>query len=76
MQIAENIGKYKKRNNIAILQSKRWNEILEKAIVKGATRNLSKEFIGVILKAIHQESINHQAKVMNQKEIEALMKEG
>ena len=75
MGLAESIGMYKKRNNIAILQSKRWNEILEKSIAQGATRGLSREFIGVILKAIHQESINHQAKVMNEKEIEALMKE-
>ena len=75
MQLAESIGQYKKKNNIAILQSKRWNEILDKSIAKGEMRGLSKEFIGVILKAIHQESINHQAKVMNEKEIEALMKE-
>ena len=29
MALADDIGRYKKRNNIAILQSSRWNEILE-----------------------------------------------
>jgi chorismate mutase len=66
MKIAERIGEYKKRNNIAILQTTRWGEILERAITKGHLKGLSEEFITVMLKAIHQESINHQVKVMNQ----------
>src|SRR5687768_5484780 len=35
MKIAETIGNYKKENNITILQTKRWNEILERAAKKG-----------------------------------------
>ena len=66
MQIADNIGLYKKKNNISILQPARWNEILESAAKKGAKKGLSKEFISVLLKAVHQESINHQEKVMNE----------
>ncbi|MEN0005073.1 MAG: bifunctional 3-deoxy-7-phosphoheptulonate synthase/chorismate mutase type II [Bacteroidota bacterium] len=72
MNIAEKIGEYKKRNNIAILQSSRWNEILEKSIIKGQLKGLSEEFMAVVLKAIHQESINHQAKVMHNKQVEDL----
>ena len=71
MGLAERIGEYKKRNNIAILQTNRWNEILEKALIKGRLKGLSEEFVAVILKAIHQESINHQAKVMNQENMKA-----
>lgn len=65
MILAENIGLYKKKNNIAILQPARWSEILETAIAKGAKKGLSEEFITRLLKAIHEESINHQEKVMN-----------
>lgn len=75
MELAEGIGLYKKRNNIAILQPGRWGEILEKSIAKGKLKGLSEEFVAVFLKAIHQESINHQAKVMNTAEVEALMKD-
>jgi 3-deoxy-7-phosphoheptulonate synthase len=66
MQVAETIGQYKKEHNITILQSNRWQEIVNKAVRKGSTKGLSHEFISVILKAIHQESIQHQMKVMNE----------
>ena len=69
MKVAERIGEYKKRNNIAILQTTRWNEILERGVAKGQTRGLSEEFISHFLKAVHQESINHQEKVMNRADV-------
>lgn len=63
MKIADKIGVLKKDNNVAILQNKRWNEILEKMIFEGKENSLSKEFVLKIYKAIHQESINHQNKL-------------
>lgn len=66
MKIADEIGALKRKNNVAILQSKRWNEILGKMILEGETQNLSEEFILRIYKAIHQESINHQNKIISQ----------
>lgn len=68
MKIAEQIGLYKKENNITILQTNRWNEILEKAIAKGEKLGLTKDFILKHLDAVHLESINRQNKVMNQQE--------
>ncbi|NII25607.1 bifunctional 3-deoxy-7-phosphoheptulonate synthase/chorismate mutase type II [Pseudoflavitalea sp. X16] len=65
MKIAEKIGEYKKNNNITILQTNRWNEILERAFKKGDKLNLSKEFITKYFDAVHMESINHQNKIMN-----------
>jgi chorismate mutase len=65
MTVAETIGKFKKENNITVLQSTRWDEIIKKAIVKGNAKGLSAEFIDILFKAIHQESINHQMKVIN-----------
>jgi chorismate mutase len=65
MKIAEQIGLYKKENNITILQTNRWNEILEKAFKKGDQLGLSKEFITKYFDAVHLESINHQNKVMH-----------
>ena len=64
MKLSESIGEYKKRNNISILQPTRWNEILQDAVTKGGQQGLSEQFIAQILKAIHQESINHQMDVM------------
>ena len=65
MKLSQSIGRYKKKNNISILQSGRWNEILEKSVEKGRAKGLSDGFVTQILTAIHQESINHQTKVMN-----------
>ena len=65
MDVAEKIGLLKKSNNVAILQNKRWNEILGKMIIDGESHGLSEEFILKIFKAIHQESINHQQNILN-----------
>lgn len=63
MKVAVSIGKLKKKKNVAVLQTKRWNEILGKMILQGEKKGLSEEFILRIYKAIHQESINNQKKL-------------
>jgi chorismate mutase len=65
MKISEKIGQYKKDNNITILQTNRWNAILDRAFKKGDKLGLSQEFITKYFDAVHMESINHQNKVMN-----------
>ncbi len=64
MEIADHIGSLKKTKNVAVLQAKRWNEILGKMILQGESKNLSEEFILRVFKAIHQESISHQEKII------------
>jgi chorismate mutase len=65
MAISRKIGEYKKHNNITILQTSRWDEILKNKIEQAAKKGLGEEFIIKIFRAIHEESINHQTKVMN-----------
>ena len=65
MKISDEIGQVKKAQNVSVLQTKRWNEILGKMILDGEEKGLSEEFILRMFKAIHQESINHQEKVIN-----------
>jgi len=65
MSIAEKIGEYKRNNNVTILQSTRWNEVLDKALMKAGKVGLSEEFIVRYMDAIHMESINRQNKIMN-----------
>ncbi|WP_340065577.1 bifunctional 3-deoxy-7-phosphoheptulonate synthase/chorismate mutase type II [Ascidiimonas aurantiaca] len=64
MKVADEIGSLKKKRNVAVLQSKRWNEILGKMILEGEEKGLSEEFVLRLFKAIHQESINHQEKII------------
>ena len=65
MKVSEQIGALKKANNVAVLQNKRWNEILGKMILDGEEKNLSEEFILRLFKAVHQESISHQERIIN-----------
>lgn len=65
MKISDEIGRYKKQNNITILQPGRWDTILEKVFGKGNEKGLDNEFLEKIFKAIHQASIDRQTKIMN-----------
>ncbi|KOY52160.1 bifunctional 3-deoxy-7-phosphoheptulonate synthase/chorismate mutase type II [Polaribacter dokdonensis] len=64
MKVADQIGELKKEQNVAVLQSRRWNEILGNMILEGQEKGLSEEFVLRMFKAIHQESINHQENII------------
>lgn len=64
MRVASEIGKLKHENNVAILQSGRWETILKKIKAQGTQLGLSEEFLEAAFKAIHQESINTQNRIM------------
>lgn len=65
MKISEQIGRYKRDNNVTILQAKRWEEIMQTRLAQGSAMGLREEFVRDLLKLIHRESIFVQQKVMN-----------
>ena len=66
MEIAEAIGTYKKNNNMTILQTNRWDEILNSRIRRGKELNLSESLIVSIFEAIHDESIDKQEYILRE----------
>lgn len=66
MEISRNIGHYKKQNKVTILQPNRWDEIVRKRVEQGTGKKLTEEFVMQLFEIIHQESIHHQTKVMNE----------
>jgi chorismate mutase len=66
MTVVEQIGTYKRDNNITILQNKRWDDMLRSRLVLGDKKGLSEDFISKMFRAIHQESINKQTIIMNE----------
>lgn len=66
MKVVDKIGLYKKKNNITILQNKRWDDMLRSRLILGNRKGLSDEVINKIFRAIHQESINKQTHIMNE----------
>jgi len=73
MDVVKNIGKFKKKNNITILQPNRWDEIMQKNYEQGDSKGFSRKFVDRLFKAIHQESINFQTAVMKEKTKEELL---
>lgn len=65
MEAAEGIGRIKRDNNVIILQSSRWNQIVERTLSRSAELGLSPHFLQTILEAIHIESIERQGKIMH-----------
>lgn len=66
MRVSTQIGIYKKEHNISVLQTGRYNEILEKRIENGEKLGMSREFMRTILEAIHEESVRVQMDVMHE----------
>ncbi|MFB6343832.1 bifunctional 3-deoxy-7-phosphoheptulonate synthase/chorismate mutase type II [Saccharicrinis sp. FJH2] len=68
MRISREIGQFKKENNMTILQTARYDEILQKRVEQGSELGLSSDFMIKLLKGVHEESIRHQVDVMNAKD--------
>lgn len=66
MKIVEEVGALKRDKNVAILQTQRWQEILERMLSVGREKGLNEDFVLRLFKAIHQESIRHQGQVINE----------
>ncbi|MCR5003107.1 MAG: bifunctional 3-deoxy-7-phosphoheptulonate synthase/chorismate mutase type II [Bacteroidales bacterium] len=66
MEISKKIGEYKKKNNVAILQTSRWESLLAKAIESGAKAGLSEKFISEVFNAIHEASVEAQNNILKE----------
>jgi len=75
MKIADEIGRYKKENEITILQSSRWSEIIADRIAYATAKAISPDIMSEILQMVHKESIRHQTRVMNEVEEQAKAKQ-
>ncbi|MEO9219044.1 MAG: chorismate mutase, partial [Bacteroidia bacterium] len=65
MKVVEEIGEYKKQNNVTILQANYWDILLNERITKALKMGLNEEFIRAVYILIHEESIRRQTITMN-----------
>lgn len=65
MRIAREIGQYKKEHNVTILQTDRYNEILDKRGAQGALCGIGSDCIRHIFEQIHEESVRQQMEIIN-----------
>jgi len=73
MKIVDEIGQYKKDNNITILQIQRWSDIFYDRLNLGSRIGLSNEFMISLLQLMHEESISRQEDIMGDSEINSKM---
>lgn len=60
MAVSEKIGRFKRENNIAILQSDRWESVLARVVCDGGALGLDEAFVRRIFSIIHQQSVSVQ----------------
>jgi chorismate mutase len=65
LQIAREIGNYKKDSGVTILSLERWDQIITDRIKQAEDKGLNPHFVKRILELIHKESIRIQNDVMN-----------
>ena len=64
MEVSAQIGEYKKRNNVTVVQMDRWKKILAEHVATGADLGLSPQLIDEVFEAVHQASIERQSSIM------------
>ena len=73
MRVCREIGTYKKEHNMTIVQTSRYNEILDKRGAQAALCGMSPEFAAQIFEHIHEESVRQQLKILSKnKRIQAM----
>ena len=66
MRISCEIGTFKKEHNMTVVQTGRYDEILNTRIDQAKAMKMDTEFIRTILEAIHEESVRQQVVILNQ----------
>ena len=67
MRICREIGTYKKEHDLTVLQSDRYDEVINKRAQEGSSLGMDSDFMAQIFESIHAESVRQQMKIMEGK---------
>jgi chorismate mutase len=65
MRVCREIGQYKKEHNMTVLQTSRYNEILDKRGAQGSLCGMDPNFIKAVFEQVHEESVRQQIEIIN-----------
>lgn len=65
MRVCREIGYFKKEHNMTVLQTSRYNEILDKRGAQGSLCGMDPMFVKTVFEAIHEESVRQQMEIVN-----------
>lgn len=65
MDIVKEIGEYKRDNNVAVMQLRRWEAMIKSRIDFGKQQGLEEHYVKNLLRLVHKESIRKQAEILS-----------
>lgn len=65
MRVSKEIATFKKEHSMTVVQTGRYDEIMNKRVAQAAEMGMDKDFMRVVLEAIHEESVRHQIEILN-----------
>jgi len=65
MRVCREIGQYKKEHNMTVLQTSRYNEILEKRAAQGTLCGMAPSFVKTVFEQVHEESVRQQMEIIS-----------
>ena len=65
MRIVQEIGAYKKENNVTALQISRWSELMDNRVKVGTKLALNETFVKILFQLIHEDSVRMQTEIMD-----------
>ncbi len=63
MRVARDIGRYKRENNMPVVQPGRYNDLMQRRVDTAVSLDMSADFIRNVLAAIHEESVRQQLEI-------------
>lgn len=63
MRVARDIGQYKREHNMPVVQTGRYNDLMQRRVEAGTALDMSADFIRNVLAAIHEESVRQQLEI-------------
>lgn len=65
MAVSDEIGRYKQREGIPVVQPHRYKDLIDKRCAQAAEAGLNPDFVRAVLAAIHEESVRRQLSIIN-----------
>jgi chorismate mutase len=71
MRVSEEIGEYKRANNVSTLQVSRWSALLADRLAQAEDLGLPADYARAIYEIIHRESVRRQSEIMSEEPVES-----
>lgn len=65
MRVSKEIATFKKEHSMTVVQTGRYDEIMNTRVAQAAEMGMDKDFMRVVLEAIHEESVRQQVEILN-----------